>query len=107
MNHLHNMGVKLLAGSDFAGMPYVYPGISLHEELILLAESGLTNTEVIRTATINPAIFMSVQQKHGSIATGKFADLVILDKNPLEDIKNIHTIHSVFVNGKLVAGNNK
>lgn len=106
VNHLHNMGVKLLAGSDFAGMPYVYPGISLHEELILLAESGLTNTEVIRTATINPAIFMSVQQRHGSIATGKFADLVILDKDPLEDIKNIHTIHSVFVNGKLVAGNN-
>jgi imidazolonepropionase-like amidohydrolase len=96
------MGVKILAGSDFAGFPYVYPGISLHEELGLLVRAGLTNIEALQTATINPAIFMSVQDLCGSMSVGKYADLILLDKNPMEEIKNTQTINTVILKGKIV-----
>jgi imidazolonepropionase-like amidohydrolase len=56
ISRLHEKGVMILAGSDFAGMPYVYPGISLHQELKLLTKAGLSNYEALKTATINPAI---------------------------------------------------
>jgi imidazolonepropionase-like amidohydrolase len=101
VSRLHKSGVMLLAGSDFAGMPYVYPGIGLLEELILLSGAGLSNAEVLRTATINPAIFVAKQDVYGSIAKGKYADMIMLDKNPLEDIGNIQSIVTVIVNGKL------
>ena len=68
VNHMKNMGVLILAGSDFAGMPYVYPGISLHHELELLVEAGLSNYEALKTATINPAIFMAKQNYYGSLS---------------------------------------
>ncbi len=102
IDHLNKMGVMLLAGSDFAGMPYVYPGIGLQEELFLLVQAGLSTQQALRTATINPAIYMSVQQLYGSISIGKYADLIILEKNPLEDIKNIQAINSVIFKGKVV-----
>lgn len=102
VGHLHKMGVMLLAGSDFAGMPYVYPGIGLQEELFLLVQAGLSNQQALRTATINPAIYMSVQQRYGSVSVGKYADLIILNCNPFEDIKNIQSINSVLLKGKTV-----
>jgi imidazolonepropionase-like amidohydrolase len=102
VQRLHKMGVRILAGTDFAGMPYVYPGISLSQELGLLAEAGLSNFEILQTATINPAICMSAQELYGSVSVGKYADLVLLDKNPIEQIANIKAIHSVFLKGKLI-----
>lgn len=86
VKHLHEMGIMILAGSDFAGMPYVYPGIGLHQELNLLAKAGLSNNEVLKTATINPAIYRGAQQMNGSISVGKYADMLILERNPLENI---------------------
>lgn len=102
VKHLDEMGVMMLAGSDFAGMPYVYPGAGLQEELLLLSEAGLSNAQVLQTATINPAIFMNRQQWFGSVAVGKYADLVLLEKNPLEEIRNIKLISKVIVKGKLL-----
>ena len=99
---LHKKGVLLLAGSDFAGMPYVYPGISLHQELALLVAAGLSNSEVLRTATINPAIYMAASKLHGSISAGKYADLLILERDPLKDIGNLKGIESVILKGKMV-----
>jgi len=104
VNHLHKMGVMILAGSDFAGMPYVYPGISLHHELELLVEAGLSNYEALKTATINPAIFMAKQNYYGSISIGKYADMIILEKNPLANIENIKEIKFVILKGELYDG---
>jgi imidazolonepropionase-like amidohydrolase len=98
---MNNMGVMILAGSDFAGMPYVYPGISLHQELKLLVETGLSNYEALKTATINPAIFMAKQSHYGSVSIGKYADMIILEKNPLANIENIKAIKFVILKGEI------
>jgi len=104
VNHLHKIGVMILAGSDFAGMAYVYPGISLHQELKLLVQAGLSNYEALKTATINPAIFMSKQNLYGSIAVEKYADLLILEKNPFDKIENLKTTTFVIVKGEIFKG---
>ncbi|MBK9317523.1 MAG: amidohydrolase family protein [Bacteroidetes bacterium] len=102
ISQLHKRGVMLLAGSDFAGMPYVYPGISLHQELKLLTKAGLLNYEALKTATINPAIFMAKQHLYGSVSVGKYADLLILEKNPLDDIDNLRAVELVILKGELL-----
>ncbi len=84
---LNKRGVMILAGSDFAGMPYVYPGISLHQELKLLTKAGLSNQEALKAATLNPVKFMKKENLYGSVSVGKFADLIILDKNPITNIE--------------------
>ena len=72
------MGVMILAGSDFAGMAYVYPGISLHQELKLLVDAGLSNYEALKTATINPAKTYGMDHQLGSVEVGKLADLIVI-----------------------------
>jgi imidazolonepropionase-like amidohydrolase len=96
---MHRNGVKLLAGTDTAS-PFNIPGFSLHEEIILYAKAGLTPLEALKTATINPAEFLIMQDSLGSIEEGKLADLVLLDADPLEDIRNIDKINSVVLNGR-------
>jgi len=102
VGHLHQRGVKILAGSDFAGMPFVYPGIGLYQELDLLHQARLTNAEVLAAATIHPATYLAIQDHYGSVTVGKIADLILLAKNPLEDIENIRTLTTVFRKGKRV-----
>ena len=104
VNKLHDAGVKLLAGTDTAS-PFNIPGFSLHKELIFLTHAGLTPIEALRTATLNPAIFLGIQDSIGTIEEGKIADIVLLDANPLEDISNTQKINSVVVNGKLITRN--
>jgi len=95
-------GVTILAGSDAGAFnSYVYPGPSLHKELELLQEAGLTPAQALRTATINGANVMGKADKYGTVAAGKTADLVLLDKNPLEDIRNTQAIHAVIFDGKV------
>ena len=101
---LQDNGVNLLVGSDYAN-PYTYPGFSLHEEMqILVEEAGLSPFEVLQAATINPAIFLKKDDDLGTIDLGKLANLVVLNKNPLDDIKNTQTIHAVILNGKYLEG---
>ena len=102
VNHLHKMGVMILAGSDFGGMPYVYPGISLYQELRLMVDAGLSNIEALKTATINPAIYLSRQENYGSLSVGKYADMIILEHNPFDNIDNLKTIITVIVKGKIL-----
>lgn len=97
---MHRSGVTLVAGSDIAG-PRV-PGFSLHEELVLLVEAGLTPLEALQAATLTPAKVLNKANDLGSIKVGKLADLVLLDGNPLEDIHNTQRIRAVIVNGKLL-----
>jgi imidazolonepropionase-like amidohydrolase len=96
---MRRAGVLLLAGTD-TGNPFCFPGFSLHEELALLVMAGLTPTESLRAATLNPAKFFGLDQKLGTIEQGKLADLVLLEANPLEDIRNTQRIDAVIMNGR-------
>ncbi len=91
----------MLAGTD-APMPQVYPGFALHKELELLVQSGLTSVDALRAATIWPAEFLGLSEGRGSVAAGKRADLILLDENPLEDIKHTRGIHAVVLDGRLL-----
>lgn len=98
---MHAAGVKLLAGTD-APLPFCYPGSGVHDELELLVQAGLTPQEALQTATRNPAEYLDRLKDLGTIERGKLADLVLLDANPLDDIRNIRKIHAVVVAGKLL-----
>jgi imidazolonepropionase-like amidohydrolase len=91
--------VPLLAGTD-TGDPWSYPGAELHEELELLLKAGLTPAQALRTATINPAKFLDAEDSFGTVQVGKLADLVLLNANPLDDIRNTRRIEGVFLKGE-------
>ena len=96
---LKEAGVKLLAGTEMPQV-FVYPGFSLHQELELLVRSGLTPLEALRTATYNPAEFLGALDSLGTVSQGKLADLILLDANPLDDIRNTRRIDVVIANGR-------
>jgi imidazolonepropionase-like amidohydrolase len=91
----------MLAGTD-APMPRVYPGFSLHEELVVLVASGLSPAAALRAATLTPAVVLGIADTAGSIAVGNRADLVVLDGDPLSDIGNTRRIHAVVLDGRLL-----
>lgn len=97
MNHAH---VPILAGTD-ALNPFCFPGFSLHDELELLVDAGLTPMRALQAATINPATYMGARESLGTIEPGQFADLVLLDANPLDDITNTQRIAAVFTAGRM------
>jgi imidazolonepropionase-like amidohydrolase len=91
---------RFLAGTDSGGgYPYHVPGFSLHEELRIMARNGMAVPEVLRTATVEPAIAMRREAELGTLEVGKRADLVLLAKNPLESIANLEAIDGVMVRG--------
>jgi imidazolonepropionase-like amidohydrolase len=92
-------GVPLLAGTD-AMNPFCFPGFSLHDELGLLVESGLTPLAALQAATIRPAEFLGRTEELGAVAAGRRADLVLLAADPLADIHNTTQIQAVWLNGK-------
>ncbi len=95
-------GVVVLAGTD-TGEPYCFPGSSLHEELALLVEAGLSPARALRAATSDAAAFMG-ERDLGTIAAGKRADVVLLDANPLVDIHNTTKIRTVISRGVITGG---
>lgn len=95
---LHKQGVPLMAGSDTYGL--FLPGFSLHHELELIHNSGLSNYETLKTATVVPARYLNTISQSGTVSEGKFADLVLLEKNPLENIRNTKTIVGVVIKGE-------
>jgi hypothetical protein len=98
---MQRAGLTLLAGTDI-GAPLLVPGFSMHDELKLLVErAGLTPLQALQAATLAPARVMGLQDSLGSVETGKLADLLILDANPLEAIDNSRRIHAVVANGRL------
>ena len=96
----NKQGVKILAGTD-TPIGFLTPGFSLHKELELLVESGLTPLQALRAATITPAEFFNLEDKMGTVEVGKFADLVILNNNPLNDIKHTQDIYAVILKGRI------
>jgi imidazolonepropionase-like amidohydrolase len=98
---LKQAGVRMMAGTD-VGSVLVFPGFSLHEELeSMVKEIGMTPLEALQSATRNPAEFFGMSESLGSLEEGKIADLVLLDANPLQDIRNTRAIDSVILRGRL------
>ena len=91
-------GLGFLAGTDF-GDPFLYPGASLHDELAELVASGLTPMEALQAATRNAATFFGTIDSAGTIERGKLADLVLLEADPLADIRNTRRIAAVVIHG--------
>lgn len=96
---LNEAGAHILVGTDTPN-PFVVPGFSLHEELQLLVEAGLTPFEVMRAATHGAAEFLGKADEFGTITIGKQADLVLIDDNPLTDVANASKISGVVLRGK-------
>jgi hypothetical protein len=93
---LSDAGVKVNLGAHGQ-----LQGLGAHWELWLLQMGGMSNMEALQAATINGAHYLGMDKEIGSLETGKLADLIVLDKNPLEDIHNSNTIIYTMVNGRL------
>jgi imidazolonepropionase-like amidohydrolase len=100
VRRLQRAGVPFLAGTDTPAGVGVIPGFSLHHELERFVAAGFTPIEALQTATIGPARFLGKTGDFGTIEEGRFADLVLLDANPLDDIRNVGRIAAVFANGR-------
>ena len=94
-------GTPIAVGTD-SGLPLRFPGLWEHREMELLVQAGLTPMEAIQAATINAARFLGVDNRYGTLAPGKVADLIVLHADPLADITNSRKIDAVWMNGKLV-----
>jgi dihydroorotase-like cyclic amidohydrolase len=97
----NKLGVKIMLGTD-ANDKYIIPGFSAHEELSEFVKAGFTTLEAIKAATLTPARFLNADKEYGSVTVGKFADLLLLDKNPLVNIQNTRSINTVFYNGTII-----
>lgn len=95
----HAAGVRIVAGTD-AGDTYVFPGSAVHDELAELVRAGLTPADALRSATIDAALFTGNARDYGSIEAGKVPDMILLDANPLADIRNTGKISGLFFNGQ-------
>lgn len=93
-------GVKMLAGSDYGG-GWVIPGVSMHQEFDLLEEAGLSPLKILQMTTLAPAQFLKRESTMGTVEPGRDADLVLLDRNPIESAQNLHGIHAVVRGGRL------
>jgi imidazolonepropionase-like amidohydrolase len=100
---LQRAGVTILAGTDAGFLnSFNYPGIGLHDELALLVKSGLTPQQALVASVVNGPSFLHAADQYGAIAAGKVADLLVLDRNPLEDITATRAIRAVVVKGRLL-----
>jgi hypothetical protein len=98
-NDAYRAGVHVILGTD-AGDSFVFPGSSVHDELGELVKAGLSPAEALRAATLTSATYFGRTADFGTVQAGRFADLVLLDANPLDDIANSRRIRAVFQGGK-------
>jgi imidazolonepropionase-like amidohydrolase len=99
---MHRAGVPVMAGTDTAAAVAVLPGFSLHTELEYFVQAGFTPMDALQTATLYPARFLGLQDQLGTVQQGKLANLVLLEANPLQDIRNTRKIAAVVLNGHLL-----
>lgn len=97
----HDAGVLIMAGTDTTA-PNVFPGFSLHEDLFYQVQAGLMPMQALQTATSVPAKFLGRESQQGSIAVGQHADLLLLEANPIEDIRNTQKIWALILDGKFL-----
>jgi hypothetical protein len=96
---LHEAGTTIICGTD-AGIGVTIPGFSIHKELAFYKEAGLSNYEVLKTATINASKTHSIMNNMGTIEVGKIANLVLIDNNPLLDLSALQNPKTVFIKGR-------
>lgn len=99
---MHQAQVPMLAGTDALDGD-VLPGLSLHQELELMVQAGLSPMEALQSATLNAAQFFGEERTSGTIEAGKLADLILLDGDPLQNISNTKKIHAVITQGRLIS----
>ncbi|MGH9858034.1 MAG: amidohydrolase family protein, partial [Acidobacteriota bacterium] len=97
---LHREGVRFLVGTDL-GAKYSLPGFNVHDELDLLVKAGLSPKDALQAATRNCAESLGVLDRTGTVEQGKSADLVLLDADPLKQIRNSKRINAVIRKGRL------
>lgn len=95
---MYDAGIPIMMGSD-AGNLAVIPGYSAHLEMGFMVDAGMATEDVLRSATIIPARFLRIDDRTGSIAEGKVASFMVLEKNPLEDIRNTRSLSRVMHEG--------
>lgn len=87
---LHKRGIRLLPGTDNA-----LPGMTLIRELLFYAESGITNAEVLRLATLEPALHLGLEHEYGTISQGKRAHLILIEGNPVQNLADLYKVDTV------------
>lgn len=100
---LYRAGILVALGTDAGANPLRAQGFAEHQEMELLVQSGLTPLQVITIATANGARLLQIDNNQGTLQTGKKANFIILDKNPLDDIRNTRTISAVYKDGVKVS----
>ena len=101
VSQMQSAGVHVLAGTD-TGAPFLFPGFALHDELALLVQAGLSPLQALQATTKNPGDFLGKPSRNGTITSGQAADLLLLDANPIDDIRNIDKIRAVILRGKFL-----
>ena len=101
VRQLHERGVNIVCGTD-AGIGVTLPGFSIHQELAFYQQAGMSNYEVLKTATINPSKTHGFLENLGTIQAGKTANLLLLADNPLENLQALQTPEMVMVKGKVL-----
>lgn len=96
---LHEAGVNIICGTD-AGIGLTLPGFSIHKELAFYKKAGLSNYEVLKTATVNAAQTHSIMNQLGTIEEGKIANLLLVDENPLIKLSSLENPTCVFIKGR-------
>lgn len=94
-------GWHSFARANRPGLAYIFPG-DMRKELELFVEAGLSSLDSLQTATINPAKYLNKETELGSVAPGKIADLVLVEANPLQDIRNLQKVRAVVLNGRFL-----
>jgi imidazolonepropionase-like amidohydrolase len=97
---LDDVGVRMMAGSDACGAAWEVPGAALHHEFDQLARAGIAPLRVLQMTTSDPAEFLARTGDLGSVSEGKYADLVLLDADPLDSVSNLHGVTGVVRAGR-------
>ncbi len=97
---LHKAGIPLMVGTDLS-VPGILPGFSVHDEMAIWQDAGIPAPDILRSATLNPAQFLGLDDRLGTIAEGKTASMVLLRANPLEDVRNAREIECVLLRGQV------
>jgi len=98
---LHEANVTIICSTD-AGIGVTMPGFSIHKELAFYKEAGLSNYEVLKTATINASKTHAIMNKLGSIQEGKVANLILVNENPFLELSTLQKPTNVFVKGRMI-----
>ena len=105
ISHFFRAGGTVTLGTDHFSTGEYLPGFGAHREMEIMVSSGIPAKDVIKIATINGAKALRIDQERGSISKGKFADLFIIKNDPLKNIRNTRTVHTVVSEGKVYKTN--